>query len=83
MGPPVRVELSSKQSIEHSYFLVSAESLVTVQFSWELPAGRRDLRGSRGQECSTKDQGKLFRRLGLGHSLKGGEAFGERKGVDI
>lgn len=84
LGPPVRVELSSKQSTDHSYFLVSAESLVTVQFSWELPVGRReDLRGSRGQECGTKDQGKPLRRLGLRHSLKGGKAFGDRKGVDI
>lgn len=61
------IESSSKQSINHSYFLVSAESPVTAQFSWELPVGGRETSGGRAQDWGAeKGQGKLLGGLGLG-----------------
>lgn len=78
------MEPLSEQSIDHSHLLVSAESPVTAPFSWVLPVGRReDFRGGKAQDWGTREgQGKLLGRLGLGVSLKGGEAFvwREKKG---
>lgn len=67
----------------HSYLLVSAQSPVTAQFSWELPLL---IRGGKAQDWGTGwGLGETSVSTGLGASLEGEEElFGERKKeVDI